>query len=168
MAKDKNLPDKVNEPKITASVTSILNKDSEEAGDVQSVKNHRVDINWDKVETAMALGADLKMCAMFGGCHWNTLERRVLERYGDGFREVRSAFMTDRKAMALKQLWNLVSKGNVRATLFVNRAINGLNDRPKDNDDDESGESSTFRLAYNLDDEPPTYEADFSVQGDVE
>lgn len=155
MAKQKSDSPVATEPKLTASVDAIRNQDSEESSSLIP----RKEINWDKVETCMAMGGDLKMCAMFGGVHWNTLERRIYDRYGENFREVRAAFMTDRKAMALKALWNQVAKGNTRAIIFVNRAINGLNDRPKDMDED-NDDGGSFQLAY-PDEPPPAIEADF-------
>lgn len=157
MSEQKNPEEADRRPNTTASLTSITNKDEDDNTSLIP----RKEINWDKVETAMALGADLKMCAMFGGVHWNTLERRIVARYGENFREVRAAFMTDRKALALQKLWALVQKGDVRAVLFANRVFNGLNDKPKDLDDeDDSG--SIFTLAYNLD-EPPPIEAESRV-----
>lgn len=164
MAKQKSDSPVATEPKLTASVDSILRKDEDDNNLPVKTGRKPADINWDRVETCMAMGGDLKMCAMFGGVHWNTLERRILERYGENFREVRAAFMTDRKAMALKALWNQVAKGNTRAIIFVNRAINGLNDRPKEMDED-NDDGGTFKLAYNLD-EPPPIEADFHEVSD--
>ena len=121
----------------------------------------RKEINWDKVETAMAFGGSLMECAAEGGVHYNTLERRVLERYGENFRVVRDAMLTNRKMMARKQLFNLVAKGNVRATLFANRALNKLNDRLREDEDDDRDEAPSFRLSYSLDDKPPV-DADFT------
>lgn len=155
------------QPKISASLEIILNKDEEEESSPIKTGRKPHPINWDKVEAAMTLGGDLKICAMMGGVHWNTLERRILERYGEGFKEVRSAFMTDRKAMALKALWNQVAKGNWRAIKFANQAFNNLTDRVRDMDDDaEGGESATFRLAYNLN-EPPPIDAEFEIKGET-
>ena len=149
------------EQKLTASKQAILAKDDEDQEPVNRTGRKPHPINWDKVETAMAIGCDLKTCAMFGGVHWNTLERRVIARYGEGFREVRAAFMTDRKAFALGALWKKVGQGDTKAILFANRVFNGLNDRPKDVEEDDSGEASTFRVAYNLDQPPEVIEAQF-------
>lgn len=164
MTKDKT-PSEGQEPipetKMTASLVHIQSKDDEEQEPQNKTGRKPVPINWDKVETAMAIGMDLKSCAMFGGVHWNTLERRVIDRYGEGFREVRAAFMTDRKAFALGALWKKVGQGDTKAILFANRVFNGLNDRPKEVEEDDSGEASTFRVAYNLDTPPEAIEAQF-------
>lgn len=150
---------------MSAHTKALLQIDSEDDGKMET--RPRAEINWDKVETAMSLGASLMECASYGGVHYNTLERRVQERYGELFRVVREAMMTDRRMMARKQLWNLVAKGNVRATLFVNRAINKINDRLREDEEDDEQDTATFRLAYNLD-EPPAVNAEFQVQGDAE
>ncbi len=137
---------------------ALLEKDPEEG---QEDFIPRKEINWDKVETAMAFGGSLMECAAEGGVHYNTLERRVLERYGENFRVVRDAMLTARKLMARKQLFNLVAKGNVRATLFANRALNKMNDRLREDEDDDRDEAPSFRLSYNLDEKPPV-DAEFS------
>lgn len=152
--------------RLTASREQILAKDDEEQEPINKTGRKPVPINWDKVETAMALGCDLKTCAAFGGCHWNTLERRVIERYGEGFREVRQTFLADRKALALGKLWEKVRQGDSKMIQFANRVFNGLNDRPKETEEDDSGESSTFRVAYNLDTPPDVYEAQFREVAD--
>lgn len=155
MAKSKPIENTDPVRKPTASLEGVLNKDQED--NLPNIGGRpQAEINWDKVETCMAMGGDLKMCAAFGGVHWNTLERRIMERYKEGFKDVRQYFMTDRKALALKQIMNLVAKGNVRATIFINKAWNGMSDRPKDmGDDDESGEGDTFKLAYDPHEKPP-------------
>lgn len=118
-------------------------------------------INWDKVEVAMSFGADLKTCAMFGGVHWNTLERRILARYGEGFKEVRSAFLADKKMLALTKLWEKVAKGDTKSILFANRAFNGITDRRRDNEEDDEATDFEFKVAYNLDEHPDAVEAEF-------
>ena len=164
MAKDKTPKGELepqSEQKTTAQLQSFLNKDDEDREPQDRIGRKPVPINWDKVETAMALGCDLKSCAMFGGVHWNTLERRIIERYGEGFREVRASFLTDFKVSALVALRKKVKEGDTKAILFANRALNGMNDRPKDAEEDDSGEMSTFRVAYNLDTPPEVIEAQF-------
>lgn len=161
MAKQKPSDNNPQLVRPTATVEGLLNKDPEDSS-VNMGGRPKTNINWDKVETCMAMGGDLKMCAAFGGVHWNTLERRILERYGEGFRDVRQYFMTDRKAVALKQIMNLVAKGNVQATIFINKAWNNMNDRPKEMGEDEE-EASTFKLAYDPH-EPPPIDAEY-IQG---
>lgn len=148
---------------LTASRRAIVNQDDQDREPLERLGRKPHPINWDKVETAMSFGADLKMCAMYGGVHWNTLERRVLSRYGEGFKEVRAAFMTDRKAFALNQLWKLVGKGDRHAVLYANRVFNGLNDRPtKGREEDEDlREDFTFEVNYNLEKHPDVIEAEF-------
>jgi hypothetical protein len=163
LAKQKTPPEAPQPTLATASLEAISTREDENG----STFVPRKIIDWNKVEAGMMVGADLKTCAMLGGVHWNTLERRIHERYGEGFREVRAAFLTDRKLMALKAMWNQVAKGNWRAVRFANVVFNGLNDRPKEIDDDDHADAGTFKLAYNLDEEPPkSVEAEFEVQGD--
>jgi hypothetical protein len=151
-------------PKHTASAEFILNRDVDDQSPQGKRGPKHIDINWEKVEAYMSIGMDLKSCAMAGGCHWNTLERRIQEKYGENFREVRAAFLTDRKALALKKMWDKVNQGDSDMIKFANRVFNGLNDRPKEMDDD-NDEGSTFTLAYNLD-EPPPIEAEFKTMED--
>lgn len=165
MAKQKSDSPVATEPKLTASRDSILNKDEQEQNLPVKTGRKPADINWEAVERGMAMGCDLKMCAMLGGVHWNTLERRIVDRYGENFREVRNAMLTDRKMMALKALWNQVAKGNWRAIRFANVAFNGLSDRPKDDMDDDDKDGGSFKLSYNLD-EPPPLEAEFKTVED--
>lgn len=166
MAKSKKPEQKAPDPRWTASVEGILRKDSDDQNPIHIHSYHKVEINWDRVEGMMAAAGDLKMCAAAAGVHWNTLERRILERYGENFREVRQYYMTDVKALALKQLRNLVAKGNVRATIFMNKAWNNMNDRPKEmGDDDDDQDASVFKLAYDPH-EPPPIEAEYKDLND--
>lgn len=154
----KNLPENPDDKyQLSSKAKAFKNRDPEEENDFLP----RAEINWDKVETAMELGCSLKECAEFGGVHWNTLERRILVRYGDGFREVREFYMGPRRRNIRAQFFNLVAKGNVRAVLAGMRALNGFNDRPKgDQDDDDDNDTSVFKLAYDPH-EPPPIDAEY-------
>lgn len=166
MAK-KNPPDLPEKSPKTSLVEMFRNKDPEDDGEqVYPGGRPQAPINWDRVEAYMEMGGDLTMCAYAGGVSPRTLERRIIERYGVGFKEVRQAAMTDRKAIALKALMNLVVKGNARATIFINKAWNNMSDRPKSmGDDDENEDGSTFKIAFDPH-QPPPVDAEFEPLGD--
>lgn len=153
---------------LTASLQAIRSKDHKDQEGKNLVGRPQHHINWDKVETAMSLGVGLKGCAMYGGVHWNTLERRCIERYGEGFKEVRDAFLTDMKALASDALKKKIKQGDTKAILFANRVFNNMDDRVKRDDEDDKGNAKVFKMAYNLDKTPDEIEAEFRVREDDE
>lgn len=146
--------------KMHPLAASLVKKDQEGSGDMLP----RKEINWDKVETAMMFGASLNECAAVGGVHYNTLERRILERYGDTFRVVRDAMMSDQKIALRQRLYKAAKNGSVPALIFLNRAVNKMNDRLREGDEDDDGDSTTFHLAYDPKKAPPppSIPADFT------
>ena len=165
---DQNLPednpDFKDTPKgldLTTSRSTIVTKDEEDFQPAEKTGRPRAPINWDRVEMAMSIGGDLKMCAMYGGVHWNTLERRIKARYGEGFKEVRSAFLTDRKAMALTKAWKAVERGDWKAVEWANRVFNGLNPRAMDKKEEDDADDFEFNVNYSLDKHPDVVEAEF-------
>ena len=151
-----NVPVKGPKPKTAAE--AIMTREEDPNGP-KTMKYHVVEINWANVEAYMSIGMDLKSCARAGGCHWNTLERRIVEKYGDNFRDVRAFMMSDRKAKAMKKMWDKVDEGDADMIKFVNRAFNGVTDKPKEMDED-NDDGGTFTLAY--DNSPPPIDAEFT------
>lgn len=153
---------------LTPNRKALIVRDDEETQ--ERLGRKLVPIDWARVETAMSFGADLRTCAAFGGCHWNTLERRVKDRYGANFKEVRDYFMADKKALALTQAWKAVQRGEWKAIEWANKIFNGLGKATKtggEGEDDGGQDDFTFNLNYSLDEHPDAIEAEFKSQEEV-